>query len=163
MVAEMVPQKELQPRAFSIMPLVWSLGSVVGPSFGGFFAKPAEQYPSVFGNMQLFKTFPYLLPNLLATVFFLISLCSAAFFLKVRWSSSLILRPHSHLRLHLHHLGNPRLKTRQDRLGPPRRPAPHPRLFPQAQEHPAPPHLVLCRRRGHRAPRPLQGPPPQRR
>jgi hypothetical protein len=26
MVAEMVPEKELQPRAFSIMPLVWSIG-----------------------------------------------------------------------------------------------------------------------------------------
>ncbi|RAL60437.1 hypothetical protein DID88_000212 [Monilinia fructigena] len=30
MVAEMVPEKELQPRAFSIMPLVWSLGSIFG-------------------------------------------------------------------------------------------------------------------------------------
>lgn len=34
MVAEMVPQRELQPRAFSIMPLVWTIGSIVGPSFG---------------------------------------------------------------------------------------------------------------------------------
>lgn len=31
MVAEMVPWKELQPRAFSIMPLVWGIGSVFGP------------------------------------------------------------------------------------------------------------------------------------
>ena len=31
-VAEMVPQRELQPRAFSVMPLVWSIGSIVGPS-----------------------------------------------------------------------------------------------------------------------------------
>lgn len=83
MVAEMVPQKELQPRAFSIMPLVWSLGSVVGPAFGGFFAKPAEQYPDTFGRFEFFKKFPYALPNLLATVFFLISACSAIFFLKV--------------------------------------------------------------------------------
>ena len=65
------------------MPLVWSLGSVVGPAFGGFFAKPAEQYPNLFGDMSFFKTFPYALPNLLATVFFLISACSATFFLKV--------------------------------------------------------------------------------
>ncbi|KAJ3493188.1 hypothetical protein NLG97_g4893 [Lecanicillium saksenae] len=82
MVAEMVPERELQPRAFSIMPLVWSLGSVVGPAFGGFFAKPAEQYPDVFGKWEFFKTFPYALPNLLATVFFLISAASATFFLK---------------------------------------------------------------------------------
>ncbi|KAL7939539.1 MFS general substrate transporter [Trichoderma chlorosporum] len=82
MVAEMVTEKELQPRAFSIMPLVWSLGSVVGPAFGGFFAQPAKQFPGLFGNIELFKKFPYLLPNLLATVFFLISAASATFFLK---------------------------------------------------------------------------------
>ncbi|OAQ76089.1 MFS transporter [Purpureocillium lilacinum] len=82
MVAEMVPEKELQPRAFSVMPLVWSLGSVVGPAFGGFFAQPARQYPDVFGNIEFFKKFPYALPNLIATVFFLISAASAALFLK---------------------------------------------------------------------------------
>lgn len=79
----MVPQKELQPRAFSIMPLVWSLGSVVGPSFGGFFAQPAKQYPKMFGNIEFFKKFPYALPNLIATVFFLISVASATLFLHV--------------------------------------------------------------------------------
>lgn len=84
MVAEMVPSKELQPRAFSIMPLVWSLGSVIGPSFGGFLAQPAKQYPNVFGNMEYFKKFPYALPNLVATVFFLISVASATLFLQVR-------------------------------------------------------------------------------
>lgn len=82
MVAEMVTEKELQPRAFSIMPLVWSLGSVVGPAFGGFFAQPAKQFPNVFGDIELFKKFPYLLPNLLATIFFLISASSATLFLK---------------------------------------------------------------------------------
>ena len=29
-VAEMVPYKELQPRAFSLMPLVWNIGSIFG-------------------------------------------------------------------------------------------------------------------------------------
>lgn len=93
MVAEMVPERELQPRAFSIMPLVWSLGSVVGPAFGGFFAKPAEQYPDLFGGIAFFKTFPYALPNLLATVFFLISACSATFFLKVSLKPNSALGP----------------------------------------------------------------------
>ena len=32
-VAELVPRKELQPRAFTIMPLVWAIGSIFGPSF----------------------------------------------------------------------------------------------------------------------------------
>lgn len=82
MVAEMVPQKELQPRAFSIMPLVWSLGSVVGPAFGGFFAQPAEQYPGLFGDNTFLKKFPYALPNLMAAIFFIISTASATLFLK---------------------------------------------------------------------------------
>ncbi|CEJ88850.1 hypothetical protein VHEMI04876 [[Torrubiella] hemipterigena] len=82
MVAEMVPQKELQPIAFSLMPIIWSLGSVVGPAFGGFFARPAEQFPDIFGNIQFFKTFPYALPNLLAMVMFTISVTSATLFLK---------------------------------------------------------------------------------
>ena len=34
-VAELVPYKELQPKAFSIMPLVWTIGSIFGPGFGG--------------------------------------------------------------------------------------------------------------------------------
>jgi MFS family permease len=82
MVAEMVPEKELQPRAFSIMPLVWSMGSVLGPSFGGSLAQPAKRFPDVFGNIEYFRKFPFALPNLVATVFFLISAASAALFLK---------------------------------------------------------------------------------
>lgn len=82
MVAEMVPEKELQPRAFSIMPLVWSIGSVVGPSFGGFLAHPAREFPTVFGDFALFKRFPYLLPNLVAGIFFLTSVAVASLFLR---------------------------------------------------------------------------------
>ncbi|KAL8734742.1 MAG: hypothetical protein Q9181_003082 [Wetmoreana brouardii] len=32
-VAEMVPQRELQPTAFSVMPLMWTIGSIFGPGF----------------------------------------------------------------------------------------------------------------------------------
>lgn len=83
MVAEMVPEKELQPRAFSVMPLVWSIGSVIGPIFGGFFAEPAKQYPALFGNIEFFKSFPFVLPNMVLTVFFLISVTCAILFLHV--------------------------------------------------------------------------------
>ncbi|KAL1844417.1 hypothetical protein VTK73DRAFT_2591 [Phialemonium thermophilum] len=82
MVAEMVPQRELQPKAFSIMPLVWSVGSVFGPAFGGFFARPAERYPSLFGHSKLFVKYPFLLPNLVACVVFFISLMAGLLFLK---------------------------------------------------------------------------------
>ncbi|KAK2590126.1 hypothetical protein QQS21_012194 [Conoideocrella luteorostrata] len=82
MVAELVPEKELQPKAFSIMPLVWSLGSVAGPAFGGVFADPARQFPAWFEGVWFFEKFPYALPNFIATFFFLISLASATLFLK---------------------------------------------------------------------------------
>ncbi|KAK7743592.1 hypothetical protein SLS53_004127 [Cytospora paraplurivora] len=78
---EMVPQKEFQPRAFSLMPLVWSVGSVFGPSFGGFFAQPAKQYPGLFGNSWLLTKYPFLLPNLMACIFYFISIIIAILFL----------------------------------------------------------------------------------
>ncbi|GKT41733.1 uncharacterized protein ColSpa_01914 [Colletotrichum spaethianum] len=82
MVAEMVPEKELQPRAFSIMPLIWSVGSIFGPAFGGFFANPARRFPALFGDSWFFNAYPFALPNLIAAVFFLISVTTATLFLK---------------------------------------------------------------------------------
>ncbi|KAI5305652.1 hypothetical protein KEM56_003746, partial [Ascosphaera pollenicola] len=63
MVAELVSQKELQPRAFTIMPLIWSLGSIVGPAFGGALADPARRHPQLFSS-PFWKTYPFALPNL---------------------------------------------------------------------------------------------------
>lgn len=65
------------------MPLVWSLGSIFGPSFGGFFAKPAENLPALFGNSTLLIKFPFLLPNMVASFFFLTGITTGIFFLKV--------------------------------------------------------------------------------
>lgn len=78
----MVPEKELQPRAFSIMPLVWSIGSVFGPAFGGFFARPAEQYPALFGNSWFLKKYPFALPNIIACAVFFVSCMTGLLFLK---------------------------------------------------------------------------------
>ncbi|TID06351.1 putative membrane protein [Colletotrichum higginsianum] len=75
-------EKELQPRAFSIMPLIWSVGSIFGPAFGGFFANPARRFPALFGDSWFFNAYPFALPNLIAAVFFLISVATATLFLK---------------------------------------------------------------------------------
>ncbi|KAH6687873.1 major facilitator superfamily domain-containing protein [Plectosphaerella plurivora] len=82
MVAEMVTERHLQPRAFSIMPLVWSIGSIFGPAFGGIFVKPAERFPSLFGNSEFFKAYPFALPNIILAVFFLMSMTTGILFLK---------------------------------------------------------------------------------
>ena len=82
MVAELVPYKELQPKAFSVMPLVWTIGSIFGPSFGGALANPALRYPEVFGESWFFKTYPFALPNLVGAAFFLVGLTVGTLFLK---------------------------------------------------------------------------------
>ncbi|KAI9801847.1 MAG: hypothetical protein M1833_002161 [Piccolia ochrophora] len=81
-VAELVPQKELQPRAFSIMPLVFTIGSIFGPAYGGFFADPARRHPDVFGRNAFLLEYPYALPNLIAAVLFIIGLTSGFLFLR---------------------------------------------------------------------------------
>lgn len=81
-VAELIPQKELQPIAFSIMPLVWTIGSIFGPSFGGALANPASKYPEIFGTNGFFKRYPFALPNIVSSVFFLVGLAGGILFLK---------------------------------------------------------------------------------
>jgi MFS family permease len=68
MVAEMVPQRELQPRAFSVMPMIWTTGSILGPAIGGFLADPVTNHPNWFkGEPPAFlKKFPFCLPNLVS-------------------------------------------------------------------------------------------------
>lgn len=89
MVAEMVPEKELQPRAFSIMPLMWTIGSIFGPSLGGSLAKPAENIPALFGGNKFLIRFPFVLPNLVAAAFFMIGISTGLLYLKVRLSNLL--------------------------------------------------------------------------
>ena len=56
------------------MPFVWSIGTAIGPSIGGYFANPAENFPAVFSSEGLFFRFPYLLPNLICAGLMLFSL-----------------------------------------------------------------------------------------
>ena len=81
-VAELVPQRELQPRAFSIMPLVWNIGSIFGPSFGGSLVHPVERYPEIFGKFKLLKKYPFALPNLLISVLFLCGMTAGFLFFR---------------------------------------------------------------------------------
>jgi MFS family permease len=82
MVAEIVPERELQPRAFSIMPMVWTIGSIFGPAFGGALARPAEKHPALFGDSVFLRRFPFALPNLLSAVFFIVSIITGILFLQ---------------------------------------------------------------------------------
>lgn len=81
MVGELVTNPKHEPKAFAIMPFVWSIGTIIGPSIGGIFAEPARNFPSVFSSDGIFATFPYLLPNLLCAILMGLSIFAAYFFL----------------------------------------------------------------------------------
>jgi len=53
-----------QARGFSLIAVAYSVGMFVGPAFGGYLSSPAAKYPAIFGEVELFKSFPFLLPNL---------------------------------------------------------------------------------------------------
>ncbi len=81
-VAELVTVKEHQPRAYSIMPFVWCLGSIIGPVLGGALAQPCIAYPWLFDPESIFGTYPFLLPNLVCVVVLLFSITIGILFLE---------------------------------------------------------------------------------
>ncbi|KAH8680855.1 major facilitator superfamily domain-containing protein [Xylariales sp. PMI_506] len=74
MVGELCTKREHEPRAYSVMPFVWSIGTIIGPSIGGVFAEPHKSFPNVFPEGGLFDKFPYLLPNLICAGLLAISI-----------------------------------------------------------------------------------------
>ncbi|KAL1728372.1 major facilitator superfamily domain-containing protein [Schizophyllum commune] len=51
-----------RPRAFSMLPLNWSVASILAPIIGGTLSNPIKHFPGPFGNVWLLQRFPYLLP-----------------------------------------------------------------------------------------------------
>lgn len=72
MVGEVTLNPAHEPKAYAIMPAVWSIGAIVGPAIGGLFA----EWP-VFGSTR----FPFLLPNLICAGMMLLSIVAGVFFL----------------------------------------------------------------------------------
>lgn len=56
------------------MPFVWSIGTILGPCIGGYFAAPADNFPDAFSDRGIFGQFPYLLPNLICVGLMIISI-----------------------------------------------------------------------------------------
>ncbi|RWA04555.1 hypothetical protein EKO27_g10552 [Xylaria grammica] len=74
MVGELVTKPEHEPRAFAVMPFVWSMGTIIGPAIGGIFADPHQSWPGIFTQESWFTTFPYLLPNAICATLLLVSI-----------------------------------------------------------------------------------------
>ncbi|OWO98916.1 MFS multidrug transporter [Marssonina coronariae] len=82
MVAELVTKPEHEPRAYCVMPFVWSIGTILGPALGGTFADPATNFPNTFSQEGLFGRYPYLLPNLLCSSLLIVSILAGYFLLE---------------------------------------------------------------------------------
>ncbi|EKG12971.1 Major facilitator superfamily [Macrophomina phaseolina MS6] len=82
MVAELCPWKELQPRAFSIMPLVYNIGSVFGPAIGGALSNPLGVDVTKPRGDSFFEKYPYALPNIVGALFFLIGIITGILYLQ---------------------------------------------------------------------------------
>ncbi|CAO3596247.1 unnamed protein product [Absidia cylindrospora] len=88
MVAELTitASPEQRTRAFSLLPLMYGLGSIIGPLLGGFLSKPVENYPSIFGNHGALTDFlveyPYFLPCFISAFICSMGLISGIFFLE---------------------------------------------------------------------------------
>ena len=80
-VAELCPWKELQPRAFSVMPLVYTIGAIFGPTLGGALSNPLRIDPRKPRGDAFLERFPYCLPNIVAAVFFSIGIIVGFLFL----------------------------------------------------------------------------------
>ncbi|QGA18420.1 hypothetical protein EYB26_006105 [Talaromyces marneffei] len=81
-VAELVTSKEQQPRAYSIMPFIWCLGSIIGPYLGGALARPVLSYPGIFKAGTIFDRFPFLLPNLVCIGILIVGITIGTLFLE---------------------------------------------------------------------------------
>ena len=68
--------------AYSVMPFVWSIGTIIGPTIGGTFAQPHESFPSVFPDSSIFTKFPFLLPNLICACLLLFNIVLGYFLLE---------------------------------------------------------------------------------
>lgn len=71
-----------QARAFSLIPMCFAVGSIVGSSIGGYLAHPAATFPKVFGDWQFFIDNPFYLPCAVTSLLNLAAILLGTLFLK---------------------------------------------------------------------------------
>ncbi|KAJ7595442.1 member of major facilitator superfamily multidrug-resistance, DHA1 sub-family [Mycena floridula] len=69
-------------QAYGYQPIAWSTGGVLGPMIGGALARPAEQFPSIFGGSSFLQKYPYFLPCAVPATFSAIAWLVTFFFLR---------------------------------------------------------------------------------
>jgi MFS family permease len=69
-------------RAYTMIPFMWTVGTIFGAAMGGFLARPGNTWPDLFPKGSLFDRFPYLLPNFVAAAYIVFAILLGAAFLK---------------------------------------------------------------------------------
>ncbi|CDH55440.1 member of major facilitator superfamilymultidrug-dha1 sub-family [Lichtheimia corymbifera JMRC:FSU:9682] len=77
--------EEQRARAFTYLPLIYGLGSIIGPAMGGLLSNPVRNFPSIFGRggfiTDFFTEYPYFLPCFISAMICAISLTFGYFYL----------------------------------------------------------------------------------
>ncbi|KAH9054502.1 MFS general substrate transporter [Lactarius vividus] len=81
-------------QGFSVLPVAWSLGRVIGPLIGGVLSRPQDRWPNVFSH-SFWADYPYFLPCLVAATFIFLSLVIIGLYLEETLDS----KPSERLRL----------------------------------------------------------------
>ncbi|KAH9039485.1 MFS general substrate transporter [Lactarius deliciosus] len=93
MTAELTDETNVA-QGFSMLPVAWSLGRVIGPLVGGVLSRPQDRWPHVFSH-PFWADYPYFLPCLVAAIFVCLSLVITGLYLEETLDS----RPSERLRL----------------------------------------------------------------
>lgn len=68
-------------KAFSLMPIAWSTGGVLGPAIGGLLSRPQDHWPNLFSG-TFWAEYPYFLPSAISAGFAMFTFLIMLFFLK---------------------------------------------------------------------------------
>ncbi|KAH9005451.1 MFS general substrate transporter [Lactarius hatsudake] len=80
MIAELTDETNVA-RGFSMPPVAWSLGYVIGPLIGGGLSRPQDRWPHIFSH-PFWADYPYFLPCLVAAMFTCLSFIITALYLE---------------------------------------------------------------------------------
>jgi len=76
---------KLESSMTAIVLGMWGYGFLIGPTLSGFLSDPLKLYPDsdiVYSFSSIFEAYPYILPNIVATIFCLISMALNHFYLE---------------------------------------------------------------------------------
>jgi len=80
MIAELTDETNVA-RGFSMPPVAWSIGYMIGPLIGGILSRPQDRWSHTFSH-PFWADYPYFLPCLVAATFTCISFVITALYLK---------------------------------------------------------------------------------